>query len=72
MLKKSDKNELWFYKKEGKSVGILARVPELLRLNIISADPNFTIEDLNKWLYISAIGEITVYSTFEKAQADLV
>lgn len=24
-----------------------------------------------EWLYISAIGEITVYSTFEKAQADL-
>lgn len=71
MLEKSLKHEVWFPVKRGKKAGILARVPELLRLNLISAGQDFTFADLNKWLYITEEGDITEYSTFEEAKADL-
>lgn len=72
MLKKSSKHEVWYYVKNGKYVGILARVPELLRLNLISTGPDFAIRNLNKWLYISDSFSITEYNTFEEAKVDLV
>lgn len=71
MLEKSLQHEVWFHVKDGKKAGLLARVPELLRLNLISTGPNFSIEDLNKWLYLTPKGEIKVYITFEEAKADL-
>ena len=71
MLEKSEKHEVWFHVNDGKIVGLAARVPELLRLNLISAGPEFTIEDLNKWLYITLSGLITVYDTLEEVEADL-
>lgn len=72
MLKKLNDCEVWFLVKNGKRVGIVARVPELLRLNLISTGPDFAIEDLNKWLYLTESGDITEYGTFEEAEADLV
>lgn len=75
MLKKSKDCEVWFHVVEGKIVGIVARVPELLRLNLISTGPEFTIKDLNKWLYIAEVRDsfgIIEYNTFEDAKADLV
>lgn len=66
-----EKHEVWFHVSDGKIVGLAARVPELLRLNLISAGPEFTIEDLNKWLYITLSGLITVYDTLEEVEADL-
>lgn len=71
MLAKSLKDEVWFHVKGGKKAGLLAEVPELLRLNLISTGPGFSIEDLNKWLYITPKGEIKVYRTFEEAEDDL-
>jgi hypothetical protein len=72
MLKKLNNCEVWFLVKNGKRVGIVARVPELLRLDLISVGPDCGIEDLNKWLYLTESGDITEYDTFEDAQADLV
>ena len=75
MLKKSKNNEVWFHVMDGKTVGVLARVPELLRLNLISTGPDFSIGDLNKWLYIAEVRDsfgIIEYNTFEDAEADLV
>ena len=72
MLEKSRTHEVWFYVEGGKKVGILARVPELLRLNLISTGPDFTFEDLNKWLYLTKSGNFTAYDSFEEAKADLV
>lgn len=72
MLVKSRSHEVWFNVKDGKNVGLLARVPELLRLDLISTGPDFTLEDLNKWMYIESVGRYTEYSTFEEAEADLV
>ena len=74
MLEKSKKHEVWFAVKDGKKVGIVGRVPELLRLNLISLSNNCGVEDLNKWLYISEFhGTYSVeeYDTFEDAEADL-
>ena len=78
MLEKSRRHEVWFVVKGGKKVGILARVPELLRLNLISTGPDFTFEDLNKWVYLTTksgdfteYDTFTVYDTFEEAKADL-
>lgn len=73
MLKKTSSYEVWLYVKDGKALGVVARVPELLRLNLISVEPDFKLEDLNKWLYISKDGSSTEeYNTFEEAEADLV
>lgn len=72
MLIKSRSHEVWFNVKNGKSVGLLARVPELLRLDLITTGPDFTLEDLNKWLYLEKSGDYTEYSTREEAEADLV
>ena len=71
MFIKSNSHEVWFNVKNGKKVGLLARVPELLRLDIISTGPDFTIEDLNKWLYLEKSGRCTEYSTREEAEAAL-
>lgn len=71
MLTKSFKHEVWFHVKDGKNVGLLATVPELLRLNLISTGPDFTFEHLNKWVYLTKSGDFTIYDTFEEAKADL-
>lgn len=75
MLKKSKDYEIWFHVVNGKRIGIVARVPELLRLNLISTGRDFSIRDLNKWLYITesrGTYGIEEYDTFEDAEADLV
>lgn len=71
MLIKSRSHEVWFNVKGGKKVGLLARVPELLRLDLISVGPGFIPEDLNKWLYLEKSGRCTEYSTREEAEAAL-
>lgn len=75
MLKKSKDYEVWFHVMDGKRVGIVARVPELLRLNLITLGNDCKLEDLNKWLYIAEVrGKFGVieYDTFEDAKADLI
>ena len=58
MLKKSKEYEVWFHVMNGKKVGLLARVPELLRLNLISVGEDFELSDLNKWLYLTSSGAV--------------
>lgn len=75
MLKKSKNHEVWFHVMDGKKVGIVARVPELLRLNLITLGTDCKLEDLNKWLYIAEMRDtygVIEYDTFEDAQSDLV
>lgn len=72
MLKKSKEHEVWFHVMNGKKVGLLARVPELLRLNLISVGEDFELSDLNKWLYLTSSGHCIEYSTREEAEADLL
>ena len=75
MLKKSKEHEVWFHVMDGKKVGIVARVPELLRLNLITLGDECTVKDLNKWLYIAEVHGtygVIEYNTFEDAKDDLV
>ena len=71
MFIKSSSHEVWFNVKNGKKAGLLARVPELLRLDLISTGPSFTTEDLNKWLYLEKSGRYIEFSTREEAEAAL-
>ena len=75
MLKKAKDCEVWFHVKDGKRVGIVARVPELLRLNLISLSSDCNITDLNKWLYITELSNtygVGEYDSFEDVKAALI
>lgn len=72
MLIKSVEHELWIVVKGGEKVGLVARVPEMLRLDLISTGPDFTLDDLNKWLFISLDGSFKAYHTLEDAKTDLI
>ena len=75
MLNKSKYHEVWFHVMDGKIVGIVASVVELLRFNLITLSEDCKLEDLNKRLYIGDVHgtyRVIEYNTFEDAQNDLV